>query len=158
MIAAKNLKRPVIVAWSYSGHALVSYARHYGTSHIGAISFTGTLADLVPVERKPSPETERLLAGSKLWSARDLLENIEGYRAMARGLFAYPLPKELEDIAFLSALMQPSYVRRAMTKLPHARLSVYEGFGHFPSARSAGAIQPRARRPRTGNSPIASRL
>ena len=100
---------------------------------------------------------------------------IEGYRAMARGLSAHPLPNELEDIAFLTGLMQPSYVRRAMTKLPlrdedlagkinvpvlisvgsndrewplercraavallpHARLSVYEGFGHFPSSEAA---------------------
>ena len=174
VIAAKNLMRPVIVAWSYGGHALLSYVRHYGTSHIGAIDFTGTLAGLVPVERKPSPETERLLAGSKLRSSRDLLENIEGYRAMARGLSAHPLPKELEEIAFLTGLMQPSYVRRAMTQLPlhnedladkidvpvlisvgsgdrewplercraaaamlpHARLSVYDGFGHFPSAEA----------------------
>ena len=33
-MAAKNLHRPVVVAWSYGGHVLMSYVRHYGTGNV----------------------------------------------------------------------------------------------------------------------------
>lgn len=118
VIAAKGLHRPVVVAWSYGGHAVMSYVRHYGTSQLGAVNLAGTLAGLVAVERRPGPETDALLAGSRLRASPDLADNIEGYRRMARGLAARPLPGDLEELNFLSGLMQPSYVRRAFAKLP----------------------------------------
>ena len=175
VINAKKLERPVVVAWSYGGHALLSYIRHYGTARISAIDLTGTLAGLLQVVRTPGPETDKLMAGSRMRESRDLEQNIAGYRAMAAGLSARPLPPELKQLAFLTGLMQPGYVRRAMTKLPvqnadlasqlnlpvllsmgsldrewpiaacrqvvamlsHAELSIYEGFGHFPSAEAS---------------------
>ena len=175
VITATKLERPVIVAWSYGGHAVMSFVRHHGTDRIGALDFTGTLAGLKQVERQPGRETEHLLAGSRLRASRNLEENIEGYRQMADGLTARPLPGELDRIAFLTGLMHPGYVRRAMLSLPtqnadlasrvdvpvllsmgrhdrewpiaaceqvaamlpDARLSVYEGSGHFPSAEDS---------------------
>jgi pimeloyl-ACP methyl ester carboxylesterase len=118
VIAATGLERPVIVAWSYGGHAVLSYVRHYGTGQVGALDFTGTLAGLKQVERQPGPDTEHLMAGSKLRASRDLEENIDGYRQMADGLTAEPLPPDLDRIAFLTGLLHPGYVRRAMLSLP----------------------------------------
>ena len=118
VLRALQLERTVIVAWSYGGHAVMSYVRHYGTSRIAALDFTGTLAGLRTVAREPGSDTERLLAGSRLRASPDLEDNIAGYRAMAGGLTAAPLSPELDEIAFVTGLMQPSYVRRAMTRLP----------------------------------------
>jgi non-heme chloroperoxidase len=118
VIAATGLERPVIVAWSYGGHAVLSYVRHYGTARVGALDFTGTLAGLKQVERQPGPDTEHLMAGSRLRASRDLEENIDGYRQMADGPTAKPLPPDLDRIAFLTGLLHPGYVRRAMRSLP----------------------------------------
>jgi pimeloyl-ACP methyl ester carboxylesterase len=118
VIAATKLERPVIVAWSYGGHAVMSYLRHHGTGQVGAIDFTGTLAGLKQLEREPGPATEQLMAGPRLRASRDLEQNIDGYRQMADGLTARPLPAELDRIAFLTGLMHPGYVRRAMQSLP----------------------------------------
>ncbi len=118
VITATRLRHPVVVAWSYGGHAVMSYVRHYGTGNLGAIDLTGTLAGLRQVERQPGPETDHLLAGSRLRGSRDLEQNIEGYRQMADGLTARPLPADLDRIAFLTGLMHPGYVRRAMLTLP----------------------------------------
>lgn len=108
----------MVVVWSYGGHALLSYAHHYGTSNLGAIDFTGTLAGLRQTERIPGPETDNLLAGSRLHGSRDLEQNIDGYQPMADGLTDQPMPVELDRLALLTGLMHPSYVRRAMRTLP----------------------------------------
>lgn len=118
VLRALQVDRAVFVAWSYGGHALMSYVRHHGTRRIAAIDFTGTLAGLRTVARPPGSETDRLLAGSRLRASADLEDNIAGYRAMASGLAAKDLPPELDEIAFLTGLMQPGYVRRAMRTLP----------------------------------------
>ena len=174
VLRALQVERAVFVAWSYGGHALMSYVRHHGIGKIAAIDFTGTLAGLRTVTRPPGADTDRLLAGSRLRASADLEDNIAGYRAMASGLAAKELPAELDEVAFLTGLMQPGYVRRAMktlpvhnedllttltmpvwlamgnrdrewpieecralvTALPAARLSVYDGDGHFPSAEN----------------------
>ncbi len=119
VIAAKHLRRPVIAAWSFGGHVAVAYVRHYGLDHVAALDLAGTLAGLVKVDHShPSPRYQAILAGSKLRSSLDLAENIEGYRLMAKGFSAAPLPPRVDELAFLSGLMHPSYVRRAQTGLP----------------------------------------
>lgn len=118
VLRALQVERAVFVAWSYGGHALMSYVRHFGTARIAALDFTGTLAGLRTVTRVPGADTDRLLAGSRLRASPSIEDNIEGYRAMASGLSAKPLPQDLEEVAFLTGLMQPSYVRRAMRELP----------------------------------------
>ena len=118
VLRALKVDRAVFVAWSYGGHALMSYVRHHGTGKIAAIDFTGTLAGLRTVTRRPGADTDRLLAGSRLRASPDLEDNIAGYRAMASGLASKALPTELDEVAFLTGLMQPGYVRRAMRNLP----------------------------------------
>jgi non-heme chloroperoxidase len=113
VIAAKQLHRPVVVAWSYGGHVLMSYVRHYGTGNVAGIDFTGTLAGLLTIERQPGPETDRLLEGSKRRASADLEQNIRGYREMVAGYTVQPLPRELDEATYVSGLLHPSYVRRA---------------------------------------------
>lgn len=48
----------------------------------------------------------------------DLRANIEGYRAMPNSFTAQPMSAKDQETAFVTGLMNPSYVRRAMTKLP----------------------------------------
>ena len=41
VIKAKNLKKPVIVGWSYGGFIISDYVREYGDSNLGGIVFVG---------------------------------------------------------------------------------------------------------------------
>jgi len=47
VIAAKKLRKPVIVAWSFGGFVTADYLRKYGHDGIAGINFVGTLAGLV---------------------------------------------------------------------------------------------------------------
>ena len=119
VIAAKNLKRPVIATWSFGGHVAVAYIRHYGLDHVAALDFAGTLAGFViPDHSKHTPRYQTILEGSKMRSSLDLEQNIEGYRMMAKGYPVTPLPPKVEELVFLSGLMHPSYARRAAKDLP----------------------------------------
>jgi pimeloyl-ACP methyl ester carboxylesterase len=119
VIAAKGLKRPVIATWSFGGFVTMAYVRHYGLEHVGGINLAGNLGGLYAVDHShPSATYQATMAASKLRSSRDLEENIEGYRLMAVGYAPEPLPPRVYEWAFLSGILQPSYVRRALKDLP----------------------------------------
>jgi pimeloyl-ACP methyl ester carboxylesterase len=119
VIAAKHLNRPVLATWSFGGHAALAYIRQYGLAHVAGLNLAGTLAGLLQVDHTiQSPKYKAMLAASALRASRDLEQNIEGYRQMAKGYPTTPLDPKTEDLVFLSGLMHPAYVRRAQTNLP----------------------------------------
>jgi pimeloyl-ACP methyl ester carboxylesterase len=125
VIAAKGLTDITIVAWSFGGFAAVDYLRHHGLSRVRALNLTGTLGGLVKVPpAAKTPDHEKIMQGSRQRGSLDLLENIEGYTAMPETFAARPLPEKAQDIAIATGLMNPSYVRRAMTSLPTANTNM----------------------------------
>ncbi|QTD57283.1 alpha/beta fold hydrolase [Parasphingorhabdus cellanae] len=118
VIDGLGLKDVTIVAWSFGGFVAVSYVRHYGTQNVRAINLSGTLGGLIEFPRKPSKDYDKILEGSKMRGSLDLRANIEGYRAMPNSFTAQPMAAKDRETAFVTGLMNPSYVRRAMRKLP----------------------------------------
>ncbi len=46
VIKAKNLKKPIVVGWSYGGFIISDYVREFGDSNLGGIDFVGALTQL----------------------------------------------------------------------------------------------------------------
>ncbi len=121
VLDAKEIKDVTIVAWSFGGFVAVDYLRHHGLAKVRALNLSGTLGGLITVPRgAPSAEHDRVMQGSRQRGALDLLENIRGYTAMPESFTAEPLAGQSLEIAVATGLMNPSYVRRAMTSLPMA--------------------------------------
>ncbi|MBT4740695.1 MAG: alpha/beta hydrolase [Rhodospirillaceae bacterium] len=118
VIAAKKLKNPVVVAWSYGGVVLMDYIRHYGTADIAAVNFvanTGVLIDRIEDPKSSDAELmSQMIANQARQQSPDIEEN------MASVKFAVPLLTEtnLGDAwrqdAMMVTMMTPSYVRRAL--------------------------------------------
>lgn len=118
VIDGLGLKDVTIVAWSFGGFVAVTYVRHYGTQNVRAINLSGSLGGLIDFPHRKSADYDKILEGSKQRGSLDLSENIEGYRAMPNSFTAKGMNAKDQETAFLTGLMNPSYVRRAMTKLP----------------------------------------
>lgn len=126
VIAAKNLEDITLVAWSFGGHVAMSYIRKYGTEKVAAIDLSGTVAGLVEYKPVASPENEKILEGSRQRASLDLRDNIEGYLAMLGSFTASPMNEVDRGLAEAAGLMNPSYVRRALTDLPLENTDVAE--------------------------------
>lgn len=154
VIAAKQLVKPVVVAWSFGGNVIMNYVRHYGDANLAGINFIGSTGGLA----------ERLhpLAGDAAYAEADrqrrseaLADNIAGQRAFVRLMTATPLSAADEELWLVSTLQLPRYVRMAMVGMPldnpdlAARLRV-------PTLFTTGAAD--ASVPATQLEPIARRL
>jgi non-heme chloroperoxidase len=117
VIAAKQLVKPVVVAWSFGGNVVMNYVRHYGDSNLAGINFIGSTGGL----------TERLhpLAGDAGYVEADrqrrsesLADNIAGQRYFVRMMTATPLAPADEELWLVSTLQLPRYARSAMVGMP----------------------------------------
>ncbi len=115
----KNIKSATLVAWSFGGYIAMSYIREFGDERLNGLVLSGTLAGLIDIPRSslPAPSKEAL-EGSSQRSSLNLLDNISGYSSMPGNFTFRPMSERFRQIADATALMQPAYVRRAMTDLP----------------------------------------
>jgi pimeloyl-ACP methyl ester carboxylesterase len=117
VMAARQLVKPVVVAWSFGGNVVMNYVREYGDANLGGINFIGSTGGLA----------ERLnpVAGDAAYAEADrqrrseaLADNIAGQRAFVRLMTARPLPAGDEELWLVSTLQLPRYVRAAMAGMP----------------------------------------
>lgn len=97
VIDSFELRRPILVGWSYSGRAVNDYLRHHGSSNVAGLVFVAaaTLADpsaIGPAHRclaelcSPEPEVEQAASETFL---REVLRQVPGsqtYEKFARAL------------------------------------------------------------------------
>lgn len=43
VISAYDLKKPILVGWSYGGYVIADYLRHYGEGNVGGVLFAGAI-------------------------------------------------------------------------------------------------------------------
>jgi non-heme chloroperoxidase len=114
VIKAKNLKRPVIVGWSYGGFIAADYVRKYGTADIAGLQLVGSIAGLVnqppPVGNMTPEEMKRRAA---MQTSGYLSDNVTVVESTVK-IFEFPgmTPAYRDEMRTLG-LMVPAYVRKA---------------------------------------------
>ena len=113
VIRALGLKRPVLSGWSYGGHIMCDYVRHYGQEAIGGLHFVDAATEL------GSDEASKMLGPALLALAPALLSNNAAESSLALGSFVDLLTHDELDphdfyffLGFNAAV--PPHVRQAM--------------------------------------------
>ena len=108
VIAAKRLRRPVLVGWSLGGRILRHYIMHYGDHGLGGINFLAT---------RPIEDPSIVGPGSKAMhedTSRDLGGRIANYVAFLRACYEKPLTEPDFIAAVAYNFMLPFEVRDAI--------------------------------------------
>jgi len=109
VIETANLKRPVVVAWSYGGRIIGNYLRYYGDGHLAGINLVDTGSKTNPdwVGNVTRNTSSRMVS-------TDIAANFSGTAEFVRGVTAAPLsPKDFEE-ALAYNMAVPVEVRSAM--------------------------------------------
>ena len=111
VIRSRNLRRPVLVGWSYGAFAIADYVRKYGDAELGGIVFEGGMTKLGTAEASAFLSEEVLNIFPDVLSP-DVRASMNGARALTR-MFA-PQESGLQETAFGSAMMVAPEIRLAM--------------------------------------------
>jgi non-heme chloroperoxidase len=106
VIKAKNLKKPLIVGWSYGGFIVSDYVREYGDSNLGGIVFVGASTQL-------GTEDAKTHYGPGLKPVTGMLDqrqeiNIPSTIEFIRGFTVDPLPaQEFQEVLAYNMAVPP---------------------------------------------------
>jgi len=106
VIKAKNLRRPVVAAWSYAGVIITDYVRKYGDSNLAGIVFVGARVQIgMPGSRSHAGPDSRLIDG--MFDTR-LEINIPSTVAFIRACTVSPLtPEEFQEALAYNMAVSP---------------------------------------------------
>ncbi len=112
VIATLQLKRLVLIGWSYGGEIICDYLRHYGEEDIAGVNFVGALSKVGP-SSWPFIGKD-FMALSSGFVSNNTEETVSACQKFSRFLmFREPDPEEI--CLFLGcALMVPPYVRAGL--------------------------------------------
>jgi non-heme chloroperoxidase len=116
VIAATELDRPVVVAWSYGTLVAMDFVREFGIDGLAGINLTGALGALRPF-RMPTgedPNAEKFAQLRKLQRSPDLADNIHASNEFTKWLTESPLPDREQQLFSAISVMLPAYARRGM--------------------------------------------
>lgn len=117
VMQAKQLVKPVVVAWSFGGNVVMNYVRHYGDANLAGINFIGSTGGLA--ERlHPLAGDASYVEGDRQRRSEALADNIQGQLAFVRLMTATPLSADDEQLWLVSTLQLPRYARAAMAGMP----------------------------------------
>jgi pimeloyl-ACP methyl ester carboxylesterase len=112
VIDALQLKRPVLVGWSYAGRIIGDYLEAYGTARIAGINYVCARTNNQPEFVGPGNDHLAAMTGA------DRAANLAATRAFVRACFArLPAPEMLERIVDYNMLV-PAAVRAAHLSRP----------------------------------------
>src|SRR5262245_27745658 len=97
VIRSRNLRRPVLVGWSYGGSVMADYVRKYGDAELGGIVFEGAVTKAGTEEASAFLTEEVLRIFPDVLSA-DVRASMNGAAALTR-MFA-PEESRKQEIAF----------------------------------------------------------
>lgn len=113
VIAALDLRRPVLVGWSYGGMVIGDYLSVFGDRDIGGLCFAGGAVKMGTADA-PALFGPALPAHARDMLSDDLARNIAATRAFMRACTADPLAAEDYETALAAAMLTPPAVRRAV--------------------------------------------
>lgn len=114
VLAAKGIKRPTIVGWSFGGNVAIDYLRHCGSGCASGLVLVGTLAGLVEAPPPPAAADTSVPVNKGDTRVDDYHTLYEGIDWTARVMTAVPPPPWVKLQKQLVLAMMPPYVRRAM--------------------------------------------
>jgi pimeloyl-ACP methyl ester carboxylesterase len=154
VIAAKQLVKPVVVAWSFGGNVVMNYVRHYGDANLAGINFIGSTGGLA--ERlHPLAGDAGYVEADRQRRSEALADNIAGQRYFVRMMTATPLSAEDEELWLVSTLQLPRYARAAMVGMPLDNLDLLDKLS-VPTLFTTGSAD--ASVPATQLEPLARKL
>jgi len=109
-----ELKRPVLVGWSYGGRIIVEYLMEYGDKNIAGINFVGAFTKVVPELLGPATAAVMKMV------SEDLAENIENTRSFLQFSTAKILPPGELEMMLTFNMVVPAKVRRHLLHRPAA--------------------------------------
>jgi pimeloyl-ACP methyl ester carboxylesterase len=110
VIQAANLKRPVVVAWSYGGRVIGNYLKYYGDSRLAGVD----LVDIRTKAAEPAWDGDVIRRTSASMISADIATNIAGTKEFVRGVTAAPLSREDFELALAYNMVVPIEVRAAL--------------------------------------------
>lgn len=113
VVGALQLRRPVIVGWSYGTLVAVDYLRRAGAAAVSGVVFAGAYGGLTPPPNMGAMPPEMAQNRLRQMSA-DLGHNFEAARFTVRRLTAEPMPAAWSDRAAAISLMLPRVAREGM--------------------------------------------
>lgn len=112
IMEAFNLRRPMLVGWSYAGRIVGDYAEAYGTSRIAGINYVCARTNNNPVYNGPGTDFLGDMSGD------DLEANIRATRAFVEACYEkQPGPEEFKTV-FDYNMQVPPGIRRAHLSRP----------------------------------------
>jgi non-heme chloroperoxidase len=111
VIRARDLRRPVLVGWSYGGYVIADYLRRYGDEGLGGLVFVDAVTKNGTGEAQAYLTDEVLAIFGDVLSA-DVRDGLAATRTLTR-MFARR-DRQTWEVAFGSAMMVPASVRLAM--------------------------------------------
>ena len=116
IIDAANLKRPVLVGWSYGGRIIVEYLMEYGDKNIAGINFVSAFTKVVPeLLGAATPAVMKM-------ASEELAENIANTRSFLHFSTAEALPPDEVELMLAYNMVVPPKVRQYLLRRP----AVYE--------------------------------
>jgi pimeloyl-ACP methyl ester carboxylesterase len=118
VLRQRQVRKPVLIGWSYGGYVIMDYVRHYGTRELTGAVLVGSNAGLAPAPTDPGQieRAEKARAASRNASP-DITANILAGRNFVKLMTAKPAPADVAEIMFAAHQMLPIYARRAMSEL-----------------------------------------
>lgn len=109
VMEALELKKAVLVGWSYGGFIIVDYVKHHGQSNLGGINFVA--AAVLRTEDFKYMGPDFLELGSQMMSS-DSEVAIAATRKFVRACTHAPLPADIWETALCFNMLTPPQVRR----------------------------------------------
>ena len=118
IINALDLKKPILVGWSWAGFIIMNYIRYYGIDNISGINLVGANTSLLG----PIPPPPSLPGENKMWMQQLISNNIEdnlsGVKYFVDLMVAKKLSNPDRENNIILNMLTPPYVRKAMLGYP----------------------------------------
>ncbi len=139
---ATNLKKAVVVGWSFGGFIVANVVEHYGTSRMYGIELVGSAGGLLEANFAPPPNAEvaKQMADNRARQVSgNIIENMQGARGSAGFLTAKPSDQAWQDLAYAGNLLVLPYVRNALAGRSLDNRSVLPKF-NVPTVIARGSV------------------
>lgn len=113
-----EIKKPILVGWSFGGFVIMNYLRHYETQSVSGVILTGSLAGLTDRPPPPEPDDNDMpppKGDGRADNYHDLFMNIDW---LARIMTQEAPSRHVQTQKMMTLAMTPPLVKRAMAGMP----------------------------------------